>query len=74
MEWKPVVLIVRDPTEWMSDDFLTLFAVEGYDTRDLTSESLPTALSLDRPFGAVGTPLPRYFANHSIREYNRRIH
>ena len=40
MSSKPIVLIVRDKQQWPSDDFMTLFAEEGYETRDIGVSSL----------------------------------
>jgi hypothetical protein len=51
----PVILIVRDPKEWPSDEFATLFGEEGYNTRDVDTESPPTAVKELKPFGVIGT-------------------
>lgn len=51
---KPVVLIVKDATECNSDEFVTLFAEEGYDTQDINAESLSAATDQREPFGAIG--------------------
>ena len=53
MGLKPVVLIVRDSVEWKSDEFVTLFGEEGYDTRDVNWESLSTAMDQREPFGVI---------------------
>jgi hypothetical protein len=50
----PVLLIVRDPEEWPSDQFVTLFGEEGYETRDVNIELLPTAVNELKPFGVIG--------------------
>ena len=55
---QPVLLIVRDQTEWPSDEFVTLFKEEGYDTRDIdaSSTSTPPNFNFDmHPDGAIGT-------------------
>jgi len=54
MNQKPVVLIVRDSTEWKTNDFLTLFGEEGYDTRDVNEGSLSTPMDQREPFGVIG--------------------
>ena len=53
----PVLLIVRDPEEWPSDEFVTLFREEGYETRDVNAELLPTAVNELKPFGVIGDML-----------------
>ena len=51
---KPTVLIIRDKKEWPSDEFLTLFAEEGYDTLDADEHSLASCLGAGEPFGVMG--------------------
>ena len=53
----PILLIVRDPEEWPSDEFVTLFKDEGYETRDVNAELLPTAVNELKPFGMIGNEL-----------------
>jgi len=55
----PVLLIVRDPEEWQSDEFVTLFREEGYETRDVKAELLPTAVNELKPFGVIGNNISR---------------
>jgi hypothetical protein len=50
----PVLLIVRDAEDWPSDEFVTLFREEGYETRDVNAELLPTAVNEAKPFGLIG--------------------
>lgn len=54
MARKPVVLIVRDSTEWKSDEFVTLFREEGYDTQDVNGETFSTAMDQRESFGVIG--------------------
>jgi hypothetical protein len=69
MNKKTVVLVVRDGTEWTSEDLLTLFAEEGYETRDVdvTLEGWWTALDELKPFGAIGNSLT--YTIHSAQYY-----
>jgi hypothetical protein len=56
MTGKPLLLIVRDPVEWPSTEFITLFEEEGYVTRDISPESL-NSITVDQrePYGAIGS-------------------
>lgn len=49
-----MVLIVRDSTEWKSDEHVTLFREEGYDTQDVNEETLSTAMDQRESFGVIG--------------------
>ena len=55
----PVLLIVRDPEEWPSEEFVTLFREEGYETRDVNAELLPIAVNELKPFGVIGNNISR---------------
>jgi hypothetical protein len=56
MTRKPLLLIVRDPVEWPSNEFITLFEEEGYVTRDINAESLNSiAVDHREPYGAIGS-------------------
>jgi len=55
----PVLLIVRDPEEWRSNEFVILFREEGYETRDVNAELLPIAVNELKPFGVIGNNFSR---------------
>jgi hypothetical protein len=62
MSDKPIILVVRDKQEWPFDDFMTLFAEEGYETRDVDMSSLSELMDnfgsnsdLWPDMGAIGT-------------------
>jgi hypothetical protein len=75
MSDKPIVLVVRDKQEWPSDDFMTLFAEEGYETRDVDMNSLSELVDKSGSnsdvwpdMGAIGTR--PYYTNTSILKYS----
>jgi hypothetical protein len=66
---RPVLLIVRNPEEWGSNEFVTLFHEEGYDTRDVTVDPLSKAIyQIPQPFGVIGNSLGTH-AQDSHLEY-----
>ena len=67
---KPVVLIVRDSVEWKSDEFVTLFGEEGYDTRDVNWESLSTAMDQREPFGVISIMSSRLMLTQRSRTWS----
>jgi len=69
MNKKTVVLVVRDGTKWTSEELLTLFEEEGYETRDVDVrlEGWWAALDELKAFGAIGNSLT--YIIHSAQYY-----
>lgn len=57
---KPQLWIIREKTEWPTNEFLTLFAEEGYETIDFDAKSISRAIEPDKPFGMISNVLLPY--------------
>jgi hypothetical protein len=53
MDKKPLLWIIRDRTEWPTNELVTLFAEEGYDTREINEDSLSKVIETGEPFGMI---------------------
>jgi hypothetical protein len=53
MDRKPLLWIIRDRSEWPTNEFVTLFAEEGYDAREINEESVSKVIETNDPFGMI---------------------